>query len=89
VKPSTTEKNLRELQVLLITYNIQTVNTKKQSEAQIDSPERVYVDAKQTISRQHVQIDELQRCLAVPKQKQLDTRNSQADIKQLSGNEED
>jgi hypothetical protein len=65
------------------------VNTKIQSEAQIASPERVYADAKQTISRQHVQIDELQRCLAVPKQKQLDTRNSKADIKQLSGNEED
>jgi spindle assembly abnormal protein 6 len=64
---ATTEKNLRELQVLLSslqTSNGEHKNTISLSEAQIASTERVYADAKQTISRQHAQIDELQRCLA-------------------------
>ena len=64
VEKSSTEKNLRELQILLAsleTSNIDHKNAISQSEAQIQSTERVYADAKQTISRQHAQIDELQR----------------------------
>ena len=61
-----TEKNLRELQVLLASLescNTDQKNTISQSEAQMASTELVYADAKQTISRQHALIGQLQRSL--------------------------
>jgi spindle assembly abnormal protein 6 len=64
---SATEKNLSELQLLLASVETTTnahQNTINQSEAHIASTERVYADAKLTISRQHSQINELQRRLA-------------------------
>lgn len=61
---ASTEKNLRELQELLAsveTTNNNQKNEMSQSVAQMVSIERVYADAKQTISRQHSQIDEMKR----------------------------
>ena len=78
---SATEKNLRELQVLLTsleTSNNDHQNTISQTEAQIASTERVYIDAKQTISRQHSQIEELQRRLA-------DSETEASRYKELTG----
>ena len=61
---TSTEKNLRELQELLASVETSNTNQKNemsQSMAQMVSIERVYADAKQTISRQHSQIDEMKR----------------------------
>lgn len=64
---SSTEKNLRELQVLLVSLENSDTDHKyiiSQTEAQMASTEKVYGDAKQTIKRQKHQIDDLRRRLA-------------------------